>query len=73
MSRFGLNYLLVDGGTTWNNNMDSGIKECFKIDGITDASQIEVDVIKLTPDVLETYPYNLSMSAQTNSLADVCI
>jgi predicted acylesterase/phospholipase RssA len=25
MTQFGLDYLMIDGGTTWNNNMISGI------------------------------------------------
>jgi hypothetical protein len=47
MSQFGKDYLLIDGGTSWNNNMISGIKECFKMEGITDQSQIDLDVITL--------------------------
>lgn len=34
MSKFGLDQLLMDGGTTWNNNMVSGVEECMKIPGI---------------------------------------
>lgn len=52
MTRFGLNHTLVDAGFTWNINMDSGIDECYKIDGIDHPSQIVVDVINLTPDIL---------------------
>ena len=28
MSEFGLNALLIDGGSTWNNNMISAINDC---------------------------------------------
>lgn len=34
MSKFGENYLLVDGGTSWNNNLISGFKECLSMEGI---------------------------------------
>ena len=34
MSKFGLDQLLMDGGTTWNNNMVSGVDECLKMPGI---------------------------------------
>lgn len=39
----------MDGGTTWNNNMVSGVEECMKMPGIENHSQIEVDVIILHP------------------------
>lgn len=39
--------LLIDGGTSWNNNMISGIEECLKLPHITSASQIDLDVITL--------------------------
>lgn len=58
MSKFGVKDLLVDAGFTWNLNMESGIQECYKIDGITKPSQIVVDVINLSPDNLSVYPYN---------------
>jgi predicted acylesterase/phospholipase RssA len=35
MSKFGQNYLLIDGGSTWNNNMISAIKDCKSRPGIT--------------------------------------
>lgn len=35
MDKFGLPYTLIDGGSSWNNNMVSGIKECFKLPWIT--------------------------------------
>lgn len=47
MTEFGLDYLLIDGSSTWNNNMISGIKECFKMDGVIHHSQIDMDVITL--------------------------
>ena len=34
MSKFGLNHLLIDGGTTWNNNLISGVEECLTMEGI---------------------------------------
>jgi hypothetical protein len=49
MSRFGLPYYLIDGGSAWNNNMIHGIKECLKKPGITDYSQITLDLITLNP------------------------
>ena len=58
MSKFGVQDLLVDAGFTWNLNMESGIQECYKIDGITKPSQIIVDVINLSPDELAVYNYN---------------
>jgi len=36
MMAFGYNMQLMDGGSTWNNNMITAINECMKIDGITD-------------------------------------
>ena len=39
----------MDGGTTWNNNMVSGVEECMKMPGIENHTQIEVDVIILHP------------------------
>jgi hypothetical protein len=30
MSKYGLPYTLIDGGSTWNNNMISGINKCFE-------------------------------------------
>ena len=55
MSRFGLPYLLMDGGTTWNNNMISGINECHKL-GFKDDSQIILDIIVLNSDHLDVDP-----------------
>lgn len=49
MQEFGDNVLLMDGGTTWNNNMVAAVNECMKTEGIKDASQISVDVITLMP------------------------
>ena len=34
MSEFGENTLLIDGGTSWNSNLISGVEECLSIDGI---------------------------------------
>lgn len=47
MKEFGLDAILIDGGTSWNNNLVSGVDECLKIDGINDQSQIDVDIITL--------------------------
>jgi hypothetical protein len=63
MSKFGLDQLLMDGGTTWNNNMVSGVEECMKIPGIVNYSQIEIDVMVLTPAKMENF--NESESADT--------
>lgn len=52
LTKYGLDNLMVDAGFTWNYNMDSGIDECYKIDGIDHPSQIVVDVINLSPDKL---------------------
>jgi hypothetical protein len=49
MKPFGSDALLMDGGTTWNNNMVAAVNECLKIDGIEDQSQVSVDVITLMP------------------------
>lgn len=38
MSQFGEPYLLMDGGTSWNTNIVSGIQECLKMEGITSES-----------------------------------
>lgn len=53
MSEFGMDQMLMDGGTTWNNNMVSGVDECMKIPGIENHSQIEIDVIILHPAKIE--------------------
>ena len=34
MSKFGVDALLIDGGSTWNNNMISAVKDCLSRDGI---------------------------------------
>lgn len=47
MSEFGLDVMMIDGGTSWNNNMVSGIKQCYEIDGIDHPSQIDLDIITL--------------------------
>jgi len=36
MNKFGLNELLMDGGTTWNNNMVAAVNECLNTEGIED-------------------------------------
>lgn len=55
MSRYGIDHLLVDAGFDWNLNMESGIKECRKMEGIYNDSQIIVDVMNLSPDTLGPY------------------
>ena len=47
MSKFGYDDFLMDGGTTWNNNMVTGVNECLKIQGIKSTSQIEIDIMSL--------------------------
>lgn len=47
MSKFGYDDYLMDGGTTWNNNMVTGVEECLKMKGIESTSQIELDIISL--------------------------
>ena len=49
MTDYGYDLDLLDGGSAWNNNMVSAINECHKLEGITDDSQIVVDVIVLSP------------------------
>lgn len=55
MKEFGLPVLLIDGGSSWNNNMISGIEECFKLPGINSYDQIVVDVMSLDSANLDTY------------------
>lgn len=55
MSKHGMKALLLDGGTSWNNNMMSGIQECLKLEGIYSLSQVEVDVISLDAVYLSTF------------------
>ena len=38
MKEFGIDAILIDGGTSWNNNLISGVEECLKMDGIEDES-----------------------------------
>ena len=38
MKEFGIDAVMIDGGTSWNNNMISGIEECLKMEGIEDQS-----------------------------------
>lgn len=47
MSEYGDDTLLIDGGTSWNNNLVSGVEECLKMDGIHSHEQIDVDIISL--------------------------
>lgn len=49
MHKFGLDALLIDGGSTWNSNIVSGINECLSMPNITYKSQIEIDIIMLHP------------------------
>merc|ERR1712216_705954 len=46
---FGQDLLLMDGGTTWNNNMVAAINECMAMPDIIYHEQISVDVITLDP------------------------
>ena len=61
MSKFGIDQLLMDGGTTWNNNLASGVQECKKMAGIENDSQIEIDVIVLNPANLDKFNTTLDM------------
>lgn len=46
----GAQILGMDGGTNgWNSNIQAGVDECFKLDGINSLSQIEVDALILYP------------------------
>ena len=47
MSKFGIDALLIDGGSTWNNNMISAVQDCYSREGIDSPSQIDVDVMIL--------------------------
>lgn len=55
MSKFGLDALLIDGGSTWNNNMISAVKDCMAREGINNPGQIDVDVIILDNVYLGTF------------------
>ena len=46
---------LMDGGSTWNNNMVPAIEDCLAKEGIDSYSQIEVDIIVLSPWEMSTY------------------
>ena len=39
--------MLMDGGTTWNNNMIVAVNECLREPGIEGHDQISVDIITL--------------------------
>ena len=56
MKDYGMDVLLIDGGSAWNNNMISGVKECYDIEGIEDPSQIVVDIIILESNKLDPMP-----------------
>ena len=58
MSEFGDDILLMDGGTTWNNNMVAAVNECMRTEGITEYNQISVDVITLMPYTLPDWHNN---------------
>ena len=47
MTLEGYQMQLIDGGSTWNNNMMTAISECMKLEGVTQEEQIEVDYIVL--------------------------
>ena len=87
MSKFGYDDYLMDGGTTWNNNMVSGVDECLKMEGIESTSQIEVDIMSLnsveignfegeadfdlTPEVLKYYFRKSDIRAYYTGLNDI--
>lgn len=52
MKQFGLDEVLLDGGSAWNVNMVSGIQKCLEKPGINSDKQIVVDVISLFPENL---------------------
>lgn len=52
MKQFGLDEVLLDGGSAWNVNMVSGIDKCLEKPGIKSDKQIVVDVISLFPESL---------------------
>lgn len=70
MKPLGMDALLMDGGTTWNSNMISGINECFKVPGITSKSQIEVDIIILDPFNIQPEPLK-SDKLETKGLGSI--
>jgi len=49
LTKFGVDDFLMDGGTTWNNNLVTGVDECLTMPGIKSTSQIEVDIVSLSP------------------------
>jgi len=55
MKPFGQDVLLMDGGTTWNNNMVAAVSECLAMPEIQFQSQISVDVITLMPYSLASF------------------
>jgi predicted acylesterase/phospholipase RssA len=47
------NWRLIDGGSSWNNNMVAAVEKCVSLG--FDYDHIEVDVIAMTPDRLDTF------------------
>lgn len=58
MSKFGIDDFLMDGGTTWNNNMVTGVEECLMMPGINSTSQIEVDIMSLNSVEVGDFEYS---------------
>ena len=58
MKKFGQDLLLMDGGTTWNNNMVAAINECMAMPLIQYHQQISVDVMTLDPYNLDPFSTN---------------
>lgn len=72
MSEFGLDVLLIDGGSSWNNNMVSAIHECLKLDGITSLDQVIVDVMSLDSSYLDPYdPYSDAIDQMSNEVNEM--
>ena len=64
LKKDGQNLLLMDGGTTWNNNMVAAINECMAMPLIQNHHQISVDVMTLDPYNLDAFTadwYNIRM------------
>jgi len=45
MNKYDEPQVLMDGGTVWNINMETGIRACMSMEGIESPSQIEIDII----------------------------
>ena len=66
MSQFGEDTLLIDGGSTWNNNMISGIADCKQM-GFK-AEDIVVDIIILSGAHIDK---DTNVTSSQNSMDDI--